>query len=204
MSGKPIELLFATGNLHKVDEVKNILNSEVFKILSLAEFPDIPEIEETGKTFEENAFLKAGTIFKKFNIPVIADDSGLVVEQLNGAPGIFSSRYAGENATDEDNNKKLLEELENFPEPHFAKFVCFAVFFDGKNKITAEGELHGKIVKESKGVHGFGYDPIFVPEGSTKTLAEFLPEEKNKISHRAKAFKKLGEKLRDYYLSGKA
>ncbi len=198
-----LKLLFATSNEHKILEVKNILNSEIFKILSLSGFSRVPEIEETGKTFEENAFIKAETVYKQFGIPVIADDSGLAVEQLGGAPGIYSSRYAGASASDAENNQKLLEELSRFPEPHLAKFVCCAVFYDGKNKISVTGELHGRIINKPEGKFGFGYDPVFLPEGFNKTLAEFLPEDKNKISHRAKAFEKLGKILDKLYSEGK-
>ncbi len=194
-----MKLLFATKNEHKVSEVRKIFDCTKFEILSLADFPDIHDIEESGNTFEENAFIKASAVFDKFRIPVIADDSGLAVEQLNGAPGIYSSRFAGENATDNDNNTKLLSELSEFPEPHLAKFVCAAVFYDGNNKFTATGELHGKIIMQQRGNNGFGYDPLFIPEGYTKTLAELSPEEKNKISHRAKAFGKMEKILIDNF-----
>ena len=190
-----MKIIFATGNKGKLKEVRNIFSDTKFEIISFDEIEFTDEIIEDGNTFEENAFIKADTIFKKFNIPVIADDSGLAVEQLNGEPGIYSARYAGEKATYLDNNLKLISELKNYPEPHSAKFVCCAVFVDGTNRISVLGELPGKIIKEFKGEHGFGFDPIFVPDGFNFTLAELGLEEKNKISHRAKAFSELKEKL---------
>jgi XTP/dITP diphosphohydrolase len=139
----------------------------------------------------ENAKLKAEAVYKKYNTPTLADDSGLVVEQLNGKPGIFSARYAGENTTDERNNSKLINELKNFPEPHKAKFVCSAVYFDGEIFLSGYGEVRGKIIDKPRGVNGFGYDPLFVADGYTKTMAELDAEVKNKISHRAIAFNEL-------------
>ena len=199
MESKKIKLLFATKNEHKVSEVRKIFDASKFEIMSLADFPEIQDIEESGKTFEENAFIKASAVFRKFGIPVIADDSGLAVEQLNGEPGIYSSRYAGDNATDKENNMKLLNELKKFPEPHLAKFVCAAVFYDGKKKFAATGELHGEIILQPRGNYGFGYDPLFIPQGYTKTLAELGSEMKNKISHRAKAFGKMEKILKDNF-----
>jgi len=120
----------------------------------------------------------------------------LVVEQLNGEPGIYSARYSGVDATDEKNNLKLLEELKSFPEPHKAKFVCAAVYLDSKNNIITNGEIKGQIISEPRGNNGFGYDPLFLPDGFDKTTAELPPETKNKISHRAKAFGKLKQLLK--------
>ena len=129
-------------------------------------------------------------------MPVIADDSGISLKQLGGKPGVFSARYVGENATDDDNNNKLIAELKNYPEPHRAKYVCASVYFDGINFITGYGEIKGKIIKTPRGTNGFGYDPYFVPDGYSRTMAELPPEEKNSISHRAKAFEELKEKIR--------
>ncbi|MCB9206275.1 MAG: RdgB/HAM1 family non-canonical purine NTP pyrophosphatase [Ignavibacteriales bacterium] len=190
-----MKVIFATGNKGKLREVKNIFADTNLEIISLEELNFNEEIEETGLTFYENAFIKADAIFNKFKIPTIADDSGLAVDQLDGQPGVFSARYAGENVTYDDNNRKLLKELENFPQPHFAKFVCCAVFVDNTNRIAVNGELKGEIIKEFKGTNGFGFDPIFQPESYKITLAEMNIEEKNKISHRSKAFNLLKEKL---------
>ncbi len=189
------ELIFATGNKGKLAEVQKIFDNTDFKIISLYELGDVPEIEETGTTFVENALIKAEAIFSLYGKPVIADDSGLAVEQLNGEPGVYSARYAGENCTYDDNNKKLIKVLEEYDLPHKAKFICSAIYYDGKNKITAVGELPGKIISEYRGTNGFGYDPIFLPNGFDRTLAELTTEEKNMISHRAKAFNKLKNQI---------
>ena len=190
-----MKLIFATKNKGKLKEVKNLFAGFDLEILSLNDLPDAPEIIEDGKTFEENSLIKSRTIFNKYGIPVIADDSGLSVEQLNGAPGVYSARYAGENATYKENNEKLLRELSSFPPPHKAKFVCCASYVDSNTEIIAFGELHGEIITEFRGENGFGFDPIFVPEDYDKTLAELFLEEKNRISHRAKAMNNLRTEL---------
>ncbi|MFZ1290728.1 MAG: RdgB/HAM1 family non-canonical purine NTP pyrophosphatase [Melioribacteraceae bacterium] len=192
-----MKFVFATGNKGKLSEVRNIFSDTKFEILSLEEIGFTEEIIEDGKSFEENSFIKADRIFSEFKIPVIADDSGLAVDQLNGEPGIYSARYAGENATYFDNNIKLLNELKNFSEPHLAKFLCFAVYVDDKNRISVLGELPGKIIKEFRGEHGFGYDPIFQPDEFDLTLAQMNLEDKNRISHRAKAFNSLKKKIEE-------
>lgn len=192
-----MRIVFATNNQGKLKEVKNIFANTKFEIISLADLKFNDDIEETGSTFEENAFIKADTIYNLFSIPVIADDSGLIVEQLNGEPGVYSARYAGENVTYTDNNNKILYELKNFPEPHEARFVCCAVFVGDNKRISLMGELKGEIIREFKGEHGFGYDPIFKPCGYELTLAEMKLEEKNKISHRAKAFNNLKVKMEE-------
>ena len=189
------KLIFASGNKGKVKEVKNLFSGSGFEIVSLYDLDNVPEIEETGATFYENAFIKAKEIYDIYKVPVIADDSGLEIEQLGGRPGVYSARYAFEGCTYEDNNNKVLGELKDLPEPHKAAFVCCAIYFDGENETHCFGRLEGKIVKERKGDKGFGFDPIFVPDGYEKTLAEFELEEKNKISHRSRAFEELKKKL---------
>lgn len=189
------KIIFATGNNDKAREVKEIFNGTGFEIFSLSDIGDRSEIIEDKDTFEENAFVKAEYIFNKYNVPVMADDTGLMVDQLGGRPGIYSARYAGEGCSYADNNKKLRDELCFFDEPHKAKFVCCAVYFDGNNKISVTGEFPGEIINEPRGDQGFGYDPIFVPENSDRTLAEMTMAEKNKISHRAIAFNKLRDQL---------
>ena len=156
------------------------------------------EIPETADTFEGNAKIKAEVVFNRFKLPTIADDSGIVAMQLGNEPGVFSARYAGKNATDEENNKKLLEKLHSFPEPHKAKFVCAAVYYFGTDFKVSMGEISGQIIKEPRGTNGFGYDPLFLPDGFEKTSAELSPEIKNKISHRFKAFNQLKEYLINY------
>ena len=190
-----MKIIFATGNKGKLKEVKDLFKSDDVEIVTPAELGFAEDIEENGDTFEKNAFIKADTIFKKFKYPVIADDSGLAVDQLNGEPGVYSARYAGENVTYADNNKKLLLELKDKPTPHLAKFICCAVFVSEQNRLAIQGELHGRIIDEFRGNNGFGYDPIFQPEGFAQTLAELPLEEKNKISHRSNAFNKLKQEL---------
>lgn len=189
------KILIATKNKGKLYDIREIFKDLDIEILSFNDFDNFPEVEETGKTFEENANLKAKACYEKFKIPSIGDDSGLVVEQLNGEPGIFSARYAGENANDFLNNEKLIKEIQKFPEPHRAKFVCVASYYDGERFINAYGEVKGRIITGPKGKNGFGYDPLFIPNGYDKTFAELSHEEKNKISHRSMAFKKLHKKL---------
>ena len=190
------KIIFATKNKGKVREVVDIFADTNFKITSLADLDNNIDIEESADTFEGNAKIKANVVFEKFKIPVIADDSGISLEQLGGRPGVFSARYAGENATDADNNNKLMSELESYPEPHSAKYVCASVYFDGINFIRGYGEIKGKIIKTPRGTNGFGYDPYFVPDGYSSTIAELSPEEKNSISHRAQAFNQLKENIK--------
>lgn len=190
------KIIFATKNRGKVKEVVHIFSDTNFEIISLADLDNNMEIEESADTFEGNAKIKADAVFEKFKMPVIADDSGISLEQLEGRPGVYSARYAGENATDEDNNNKLINELEGYPKPHRAKYFCASVFFDGINLITGYGEIKGEIINTPRGTNGFGYDPYFVADGYTNTMAELLPEEKNSISHRAKAFNQLKENIK--------
>jgi len=191
------EIIIASSNEGKVFEIKQIFAGFGLKIFSLKDFDDVPEIIEDGDSFEANARIKAHIIFQKYKIPAIGDDSGLSVDQLGGRPGIYSARYSGENATYAENNQKLLRELSDFSEPHFAKFICTAVYFDGSKNICKTGEIKGQIIKLPRGTNGFGYDPVFLPEGYDRTLAEFTAEEKNKISHRAKAFGKMKQELQN-------
>lgn len=190
-----LKIIFASRNKGKIKEVKDILSGTALDIISLLDLNDRENITEDGITFEENAIKKAAHVFNKYKIPVIADDSGLVVDQLNGSPGVYSARYSGKNATDDQNNMKLIDELKQLPEPHHAKYICSAVFYTGEKFLTAEGEIKGIITLKSKGAHGFGYDPLFIPENYSVTMAELNLSEKNKISHRAKAFNKLKKKL---------
>ena len=185
------KIIFASKNKGKVDEVRYILRDLDLQVVSLLDVNESIDIEETGTTFEENAFIKAKQVYDKFKIPTIADDSGLVVEQLNGEPGVYSARYAGENGDDKENNKKLLRELQNFPEPHRAKFVCAAIYYNGEEPVKAFGEIKGKIIDEERGENGFGYDPLFIPDGYSVTTAQLDSATKNSISHRFNAFNKL-------------
>ena len=190
-----LKIIFASRNKGKIKEVKDILSGTDLDIVSLLDLNDNEDIIEDGITFEANALKKASHVFNKYKIPVIADDSGLAVDQLNGGPGIFSARFSGPNATDDQNNLKLIEELKHLPEPHHARYICSAVYYNGEKYLTVEGEERGIITLNAKGVNGFGFDPLFIPENYSVTMAELDPKEKNKISHRAKAFNKLKKKL---------
>ncbi|MCX6170975.1 MAG: RdgB/HAM1 family non-canonical purine NTP pyrophosphatase [Ignavibacteriales bacterium] len=190
-----MKIIFATQNKGKADEVKAIFADSSIEIISLYDLGNHIDIEEHGKTFRENAFIKAKAVYEIYREPVVADDSGLSIEQLNGKPGVYSARYSGENCTYEDNNLKVIEELKDFPEPHIAKFISCAVYYDGKIEIEAIGELPGQIIREQRGTNGFGYDPIFIPDGYEKTIAELDFKSKNEISHRARSFNQLRKRL---------
>jgi len=182
-----IQLLLATRNQHKTREFAQLLGAS-FTVRDLTLKSDVPAIAESGATFEENAALKAVTISRIFpHEIVVADDSGLEVKALGGAPGIFSARYAGENASDRPNVEKLLRELQNARD-RSARFNCvIALAKNGQLMTTVAGEVAGTITESARGENGFGYDPIFVPNGFSETFAELTSETKNKISHRAQA-----------------
>lgn len=183
-----MKLIFATHNQHKVEELKKLFPSNI-SILSLTDINCHEEIEETGTTLEENAKLKANFIKYKYGLDCFADDSGLEVDALGGSPGVYSARYAGDKKNNEDNIKKIWEELSN-KESTKAQFrTVIASSFGSKNTIY-EGKVIGNLIFEKRGNHGFGYDPIFIPEGYTKTFAELGDAVKNKISHRAMATQK--------------
>ena len=190
-----MKIIFATQNKGKADEVKDIFANSSIEIISLYDLGNNIDIEEHGTTFRENAFIKAKAVYNIYKEPVVADDSGLSIEQLDGRPGVYSARYSGDDCTYEDNNLKVIEELKDFSEPHRAKFISYAVYYDGKNEIEAIGELHGRIIKEQRGTNGFGYDPIFIPDGYEKTISELDFKLKNEISHRARSFNQLKKKL---------
>ena len=179
----------------KLREFSSILTGVYEEILSLADFEDIPHIEETGLSFRENALIKAEVVSGFLGVDVLGDDSGLIVDALGGAPGIYSARYAGEGASDDENNEKLLCELKG-EKNRSAKFVCCIalVLADGTREFF-EGECRGIILQEKRGSGGFGYDPVFYVPGYEKTMAELGPEIKNSISHRAAA----SEKLKSYF-----
>jgi len=189
------EIIIATKNSGKAREFERIFNAKGAKVKTLLDFPDMEDVEETGSTFEENAKIKAETISKKLNKMVIADDSGLEVDALEGRPGVYSARYAGPIKNDEDNIDKVLEELTGVPEnERTARFRCvLAIAQPGKETVTFAGSCEGQILTERRGTNGFGYDPIFFVTEKGKAMAELLPEEKNKISHRANAIQKLEE-----------
>ncbi|TGN29697.1 RdgB/HAM1 family non-canonical purine NTP pyrophosphatase [Empedobacter tilapiae] len=187
-----MELIFATHNNNKVKEVTKMLPSYL-SMKSLTDINFFDEIEETGTTFEENAQLKAKTIFYKTGKNIFADDSGLVIEALDGAPGVYSARYAG-TGKDEDNIAKALKELEGKTNRKAYFISIFCLILDGKEYFF-EGRVNGTITTEIMGDNGFGYDPIFIPDGFSKSFAQMSPEEKNAISHRGKAVEKLNDFL---------
>lgn len=193
------QLLLATRNSHKTREFAEILGDE-FEVRDLAGEADLPAVEETGLTFEENAILKAVETSKHFPGIVVGDDSGLAVDALNGEPGIYSARYAGQRATDAENVAKLLAELAGCDPragPLSARFHCaLALAQEGEALGAFEGAIEGRIVSEPRGSTGFGYDPIFEPQGFSRTLAELSSAEKNRISHRARAICELRVALR--------
>ncbi len=199
----PDDILFATSNPHKLTEVAAILGALNLHVGGLiGEAAQLPEPIENGATFEANAEIKARYYAHATGHPVLADDSGLVVDALNGAPGVHSARYCGlsgrREVVDPANNAKLLRELEQFDEHHrTARFVCAMVLCDRDGVIaTASGTVEGHILRTPRGPHGFGYDPLFFIRALGKTTAELSPEEKNKISHRGQAARQLVEKLR--------
>ncbi|MDM1549831.1 RdgB/HAM1 family non-canonical purine NTP pyrophosphatase [Empedobacter falsenii] len=187
-----MELIFATHNNNKVKEVTKMLPSYL-SMKSLTDINFFDEIEETGTTFEENAQLKAKTIFDKTGKNIFADDSGLVIEALDGAPGVYSARYAG-TGKDEDNIAKALKELEGKTNRKAYFISIFCLILDGKEYFF-EGRVNGTIATEIMGDNGFGYDPIFITDGFSKSFAQMSPEEKNAISHRGKAVEKLNDFL---------
>ena len=197
-----MELVVATKNKKKLEEIKDLLKGLNLRILSLADFPDSPHIEEDGLTFEQNALKKATTIAMFTKKLTLGEDSGLEVKELNNAPGIFSSRFSGGKSTDKKNNLKLLRLLRKTPlSKRSARYRCCVALVD-KHKIIYVGcsDCQGKIALKSSGKLGFGYDPLFIPKGYDKTFGVLNPEIKRKISHRAKALKKLLPVISKYYL----
>ena len=184
-----MKLVLATRNADKVREIREALEGLPIDISSLESYPQIGEIPEEGETLEENALTKAETVARETGFPALADDTGLEVEALGGRPGVRSSRYAGEGATYDDNVRKLLEELGGVPsERRGAVFrTVIAIAAPGKRSQTVEGVCRGVIMTDPRGSSGFGYDPVFTPQGSERTFAQMTLGEKNKISHRGKA-----------------
>ncbi len=195
-----MKILVATTNPGKLREIERILSPLGYEVV---EPPEKMEVEETGSTFLENAYLKARAYHDRFGLPALADDSGLVVEVLGGYPGVFSSRFYSlefggreelRGSTDEANVRKLLRLLEG-RENREAKFVAFVVLYFQDRGLFASGECRGEIVDSPRGSGGFGYDPVFKPEGYDRTMAELEPEEKDRISHRGRALRKLADLL---------
>ena len=199
-----LELLIATTNQGKIRELKGLLANLPVIIRNTSEFPNLPEPEEIGLTFAENAILKARYYAQATGIMALADDSGLEVEALGGKPGIFSARYAGAEATNEEKIAKLLFELKQTEnKERLAKFVCSVAISDKDGNIIflTDGICQGVIAQVAQGTKGFGYDPIFIPEGFSKSFGELYDEIKQKISHRGRAILKINEFLREFLSS---
>ena len=198
MSDAP-RVVLATRNKHKIDELRAILAATGVEVelLGVAEFPDLPDVAETGVTFAENALLKAVDVASRTGLPAIADDSGLCVDVLGGAPGIFSARWAGKHGEDRANLELLLAQLADIADEHRqAHFACAAALAlpDG-TRVVREGRIDGTLLHAPRGANGFGYDPIFLPDGYEQTTAEMPADEKNAISHRTRAFQALAQDL---------
>ena len=186
------KIVIATMNDHKASEIRALIGDR-YNVMTQSSF-SIPSVPETGKTFEENALIKANEVSQKTGLLTLADDSGLEVDLLEGSPGVYSARYAGPNATDAENNKKLLMELENFKDERitarFKSVIVLADPLEGSNNIF-HGSWEGQIISKPRGKNGFGYDPLFYIENLESTVAELNQDEKNKLSHRAIAMSKV-------------
>ncbi len=191
------KIILATRNKGKIREMQALMQDFGIQVLSVSDVPDVPDVVEDGETFLDNAFKKAREIAEATGIMALADDSGLVVDALDGAPGVYSARYSGEDATDEKNNEKLLEELRAVPEEQrTARFKCVMVLYHPSGEwISAEGSCEGRIAFEPSGDQGFGYDPVFFVPSLNRTMAQLSRDEKNAISHRGNALRTLRDML---------
>jgi len=200
-----MKLLLSTQNEHKVEELTVLLAPYDLELVSLLDYPEIGEIVEDGNTLEANALIKARAGYEHTGLPTLADDTGLAVDALQGAPGVLAARYAGEQATYAENVAKMLREMANVPaDQRQAHFQTLAVFYDGENTYTALGEVHGSITTERDGNSGFGYDPIFFVPEQHKTYASMGLAEKNQLSHRKRAFENLLSQLSQTHRAFKA
>jgi XTP/dITP diphosphohydrolase len=196
-------LVLATHNIHKQTEMNFILSKLDVTVLGLDQFSEIKSIEETGTTLIENALIKARTVHEITGLPSLADDTGLEVDALNGAPGVYSARFAGENATFDDNVNKMLIALNGIPyDKRRARFRTVLAFVDSNSEFSEDGVIEGRIINNARGEDGFGYDPIFQPENYDITFAEMTSEEKNSISHRARELEKMKQILKTYFKKG--
>ncbi|SNX52997.1 XTP/dITP diphosphatase [Thermoanaerobacterium sp. RBIITD] len=187
-----MKLIVATHNEHKVEEIRNFFKKDNIEVLSMGDIGIYNEVEETGSTIEENALIKARSLKNYKDDIIIADDTGLFVDYLDGKPGVYTARFAGENATYDDNNKKLLKMLEGVPaNKRRATFKTVIALIYKEKEVIIEGKVEGRILENPRGENGFGYDPVFYVDKLGKTLAELSVEEKNEVSHRAMALIKL-------------
>lgn len=190
------KLILATNNKHKIAEMTAMLKDTGVTILNRDDLEDFPDIEETGTTLEENALLKSRLIFSQYRIPAVGDDTGLEVEFLDGAPGVYSARYAGPHSSFEDNNRRLLKELSGLPfDKRMARFATVIAVSCAEGDFCHRGEVNGVISESMQGVNGFGYDPVFFYPPAQKTYAQMTPDEKNQVSHRGRALAKFKEWL---------
>ena len=200
-----MDIILASRNKKKIRELKKIIEEgivlqeeKIVNILTPDDFPHCEEVEEDGETFEANAIKKAVYVAKCSGLSAIADDSGIEVDALDGAPGVYSARYAGENSDDMANNRKLLDEMKDVPdEKRSARFTCCIALAHSNEVKTFMGHVEGKIGRENRGENGFGYDPLFFPEGHDRTFAEMTDDEKHSMSHRGRALEKLQKYLKD-------
>jgi XTP/dITP diphosphohydrolase len=198
-------IVLATRNAHKVAELNAILGDVIsgldLEIVGVGQFPGVEDVVETGVTFAENATLKAVAVAQATGLPALADDSGLAVEVLGGSPGVFSARWAGTHGQDRANLDLLLAQMRDVPDEHrSAAFVCAAALaMPGGAVVVREGRMPGTLAREPRGSNGFGYDPILVLDGDSRTAAELSAEDKNAISHRGKAFRALASALREHF-----
>jgi XTP/dITP diphosphohydrolase len=190
-----MKLVFASHNQNKVNEIKSLLPKSV-EVLSLTDIGFVDEIDETGLTLDENSKIKAKAVLKKTGYFCFADDTGLEIEALNYEPGVFSARYAGNQKNDSDNIEKVLLNIQGMTNRN-ARFRTVITLLIGQEEYSFEGRVDGKIIMEKRGEFGFGYDPIFIPENESRTFAEMSMEEKNQFSHRARAFQKMIEFLKN-------
>jgi XTP/dITP diphosphohydrolase len=193
-----VKLLLASRNRKKLDELRRILAPRLpgAEVVGLDDVTPYEEVPESGATFAENALIKAREGFARTGLPTVADDSGLAVDALNGMPGIFSARWSGRHGDDEGNLQLLLAQLADVPDERLgAAFVCAVAYVDADGELVTDGRMPGRLVRHKRGANGFGYDPIFVPEGYSQTSAELEQEAKDAISHRGQALRALAERL---------
>lgn len=197
--------VLASRNQHKITEIRQILDDAGagVELIGVAEFPDVDDVAETGLTFTANALLKARSVAEATGLPALADDSGISVDAMNGMPGVLSARWCGRHGDDAANLELLLGQLREIPDEYRgAAFVCVAAYVapaagGGWTEIIEEGRVTGRLTRAPRGDGGFGYDPIFVPDGHNRTTAEMTPEEKNALSHRGRAFRAIAHRLAD-------
>lgn len=193
-----MKMVLASKNAHKLAELSSILSQQGVEVVLESDAGVDVDVEETGTTFEANALLKARAVMEATGLPAIADDSGLCVDALNGAPGVYSARYGGPGLDDAGRYKLLLENMRGMLDRRCRFVSCICCCFPGGDTLTARGECHGTLAYVPKGEDGFGYDPVFFVPGLKKTFAQLAPEEKNAISHRGVALEQFAEKLREY------